>query len=222
MKVTTDGCLFGAWVANEMRGDTNHNMKTMLDVGAGSGLLSLMVAQKSEALIEAVEIDAAAALQAKENIAASPWKDTINVINGDVLQWKPQHQYDCIFSNPPFYENDLKSVKTVKNIAHHGDGLRLADLLLFINDYLKEDGSFFLLLPAKRLMEAGKMMIENGLHIHQKVLVKQTPRHEPFRVMIEGRKSKGEKKIESTMIIANDKGYTSEFIFLLKDYYLYL
>ena len=117
MKVTTDSCLFGTWVAKEMQAATTHNVKTMLDIGAGSGLLSLMVAQKNAVLIEAVEIDADAAQQARENVAASPWKDKINVVNRDVLQWKPSHSYDFIFSNPPFYENDLKSDKKGKNIA---------------------------------------------------------------------------------------------------------
>lgn len=227
MKVTTDGCLFGAWVAKEVGSEQqavgSQQPANFLDVGAGTGLLSLMVAQKNNAAIEAIEIDPAAALQAQENAAASPWKETISIINQDVLQWKTARQYDCIFSNPPFYENELKSGKGRKNIAHHDEGLKLNDLLAFIKLHMKKDGCFFLLLPAKREKEAEAVLQSHGLYLQRKVLVQQTLKHQPFRMMLQGRRQKVERVMEERMAIRDEKDqYTPEFSSLLKAYYLYL
>src|SRR5215213_7485932 len=91
MKVTTDACVFGAWSAEEIR---HLDPKQILDIGVGSGLLSLMIAQKNEAAIDAVEIDKEAAEQARENIQASPWKDHIHVTNENVLHLDTEKKYD--------------------------------------------------------------------------------------------------------------------------------
>lgn len=222
MKVTTDGCLFGAWVAKEVQPFTGLQVH-LLDIGAGTGLLSLMVAQKNNLAIEAIEIDPAAARQAAENVAASPWKETISITNQDVLHWRTTRQYDCIFSNPPFYENELKSGKGTKNIAHHDEGLKLAGLFQFIKTHLKSEGCFFLLLPAKREKEAAALLQSHGLCLQRKVLVQQTLKHQPFRMMIQGRRQKVERVTEERISIKNENDtYTPEFIALLKDYYLYL
>jgi tRNA1Val (adenine37-N6)-methyltransferase len=222
MKVTTDGCLFGAWVAKEVHRFTGLQVH-LLDIGAGTGLLSLMVAQKNSAAIDAVEIDPAAALQAQENVSASPWKETIFIIRQDVLQWKTTRQYDCIFSNPPFYENELRSGNGIKNIAHHDEGLKLSGLFQFIKRHLKSEGRFFLLLPAKRETEAEALLQSHGLHLQRKVLVQQTLKHQPFRMMIQGRRQKVERVTEERVSIRDEKDtYTPEFVSLLKDYYLYL
>lgn len=225
MKVTTDACLFGAWCAEALGHDhgPTADRKTLLDVGAGSGLLSLMVANKTEALIDAVEMDAAAAEQAKENAAASPWNEKITVIHADVLQWRPLHQYDCIVSNPPFYENDLRSPKAQKTLAHHNEGLSLAGLFWFVKEQLKKNGSFFVLLPAKRADEAEKLVRKNGLHLYQKTFVKQTQDRLPFRVMMQAGKTEKPERPETTIAIkSGEQDYSPEFVSLLKNYYLYL
>lgn len=222
MKVTTDACLFGAWVATEVHKLTSSQVH-LLDIGTGTGLLSLMMAQKTEGQIEAVEIDAAAAEQASENVAASPWSKRIQVLQQDVLQWQTARQYDCIFSNPPFYQNEIKSAKDQKNIAHHDEGLTLAELLPFIKNHLTEEGRFFLLLPAKREKEAEALLKSNGLFLQQKVSVQQTLKHQPFRLMIQGRRKKVAAVTEQAIHIKNEAdAYTPEFISLLQDYYLYL
>src|SRR5882724_8546870 len=104
MKVTTDACLFGAWATVGIR-KLAPEAKTILDIGSGTGLLSLMIAQQCDVLIDAVEIDKAAAAQAKENSTASPWKEKIMVIEGDIryMARYPINRYDIVICNPPFY-----------------------------------------------------------------------------------------------------------------------
>jgi len=222
MKVTTDGCLFGAWASAAIL-SAQPELKTCLDIGTGSGLLSLMIAQKNNSGIDAIEIDSDAAAQAKENIAASAWSNQINVITQDVLSWQTAKQYDCIVSNPPFYESELKSGRKTKDLAHHDEGLKLPQLFAFIKNHLTEEGIFFLLLPAKRAKEIDGLLKQGGLYQHQRIEVKQTPNHQPFRLMIMGGKKEVEQVGEATMFVKdeNDK-YTPAFTVLLKDYYLYL
>src|SRR5687768_1369738 len=105
MKVTTDSCLFGSWCAEEIRKD-NKPDDALLDIGTGTGLLSLIIAQKNDCLIDAVEIDTATAEQAKENLNASPFKEKIFIYNQDILKFK-NRLYDVIISNPPFYEKEI-------------------------------------------------------------------------------------------------------------------
>jgi tRNA1Val (adenine37-N6)-methyltransferase len=162
MKVTTDGCLFGAWCAREMQ-EEKPALKHILDIGTGTGLLSLMIAQKNKVEIDAVEIDASSSQQAAENIAASPWKNNIRVYHYDILDFSFDTVYDAIASNPPFYERELESENVQKNLAHHGHGLKMKPLLHFIKKQLKEDGHFYLLLPYKRLKDLERIINASGL-----------------------------------------------------------
>src|SRR5689334_19640143 len=118
MKVTTDACLFGAWCAQEIQ-CLQPVPRHLLDIGTGTGLLCLLIEQKNELPIEAVEIDPDAAQQARENVAASPWKHKIQIHHADILSCHPEQEFDCIVSNPPFYENELASQQDQKNLAHH-------------------------------------------------------------------------------------------------------
>ena len=222
MKVTTDGSLFGAWVAEELS-ITGSHLKTALDIGTGTGLLSLMIAQKNNILIDAVEIDAEAAVQARQNVTPSPFKESIFVEQANILNFK-QKSYDCIFSNPPFYQNELKSVGSKKNIAHHDEGLLLKDLFTIISSRLHLGGVFFLLLPAKRELEIDPLLKENNLFILKKLSVKQSVNHSTFRILIKGTndKNKPAEKDEVLSIYDDQKQYTPAFVQLLKDYYLYL
>ncbi|HZH67375.1 MAG TPA: methyltransferase [Flavisolibacter sp.] len=221
MKVTTDSCLFGAWCAHELQ-TSKVQYPQLLDIGTGTGLLSLMAAQKNNSEIDAVEIDNEAAQQAGENVAASPWKERITVWNEDVGQWIPTKKYNVILSNPPFYEGDLKSVKQSKNLAHHDDGLKLEALLKFVKTYLAKDGFFYLLLPAKRWEYLETLLAELDLHLHKKVAVKQSIVHTPFRLMVQGSHSKGELFTGNISIKDNREKYTYEFSSLLREYYLHL
>jgi tRNA1Val (adenine37-N6)-methyltransferase len=225
MKVTTDACLFGAWVAKEV-GSQQSTVDCVLDIGTGTGLLALMVAQKNEAvLIDAVEIDKEAADQANENAALSPWKERLNVINKDVKCFSFRHKYDLIISNPPFYENEIRSATDSKNVAHHSENLTLEELLLIIKSHLASRGSFFLLLPYKRNEEVKRVFKDHQLHISKILLVKQSVKHDYFRIMLKGKRNHKpghETIIEEMSILDYQQRYSPEFLSLLKDYYLHL
>ncbi len=224
MKVTTDACLFGAWVAHQIKNE-KISPKTALDIGTGTGLLSLMVAQKNNLTADTIEIDESSWEQAKENIAASPWKDRINVFHGDARSSDLNKQYDIIFSNPPFYEKELKSDNPGRNTALHGSDLSFDDLMRLIHDNLSPEGLFFLLLPYKRRDELHPLLREHDLCLKEIVFVRQSVTHDYFRIMIKG-KIRSEKCYEyffDELSIWNElRQYTDEFKSLLREYYLYL
>ncbi len=222
MKVCTDSCLFGAWVANYLS-DKNKPVKHILDIGAGTGLLSLMLAQKCcEASIDAVEVNTLSAQQARNNFAECTWKQRLHVIEGDVQECKPQHKYDFIICNPPFYENDLLGEDELKNIAHHNAGLTLRELMTAIKTLLHDEGSFAILLPYHRTKECEMLANEKGYCLLQQTSVKQTPKHSFFRSLNLFSKRKQPLMQNEICIKDANENYTSDFAFLLKDYYLHL
>jgi tRNA1Val (adenine37-N6)-methyltransferase len=219
MKVTTDACLFGAWCAGEISKEHTEGKKA-LDMGTGSGLLSLMVAQKTKLKIDAVEIENGAANQAGENINAAAFEHSIKVYHHDVKTFTPLG-YDFIISNPPFYEHDLKSDALLKNAAHHSSHLTLQQLVEIISHKLNQAGKFFLLLPFKRKNDIASLLKKQNLQIYKIVEVKQTENHNPFRIIISGSNIPGD--FESTSIdIKNGDDYSTTFKEMLRDYYLYL
>ena len=225
MKVTTDACLFGAWVAEEINNE-KLIINNCMDIGTGTGLLSLMFAQKNdEVLIDAIEIDKDAADQAKENAASSPWNERIDIINADVRGFSFKHKYDLIISNPPFYENEIRSETDSKNVAHHSEKLTLEELLLIIKNHLATKGSFFLLLPYKRNEEVKRFFKDHQLSISKILLVRHSVKHDYFRIMIKGSLSEKENKetgFDEISIWDDKQQYTIEFTNLLKEYYLHL
>lgn len=221
MKVTTDSCLFGAWVAQQIVKDNNADAR-MLDIGTGTGLLSLMVAQQTTGRIDAIELDPEAIDQARENVNNSPWAPRLNVYEGDAKNYSFPHQYDFIFSNPPFYENELRSDNKKKNMAHHDDGLTLDELLLIIEKNLTPAGKFYLLLPYKRHDSILQIIRNSPFKLSQTILIRQTVNHDYFRIMLEGQLKGTSNNSSEIAIRASEQEYTSEFISLLKDYYLYL
>jgi len=224
MKVTTDACLFGAWVAEEINNE-KLIINNCLDIGAGTGLLALMVAQKNpEIEIEAIEIDKDAAEQAKNNIASSTWREQINIVQADVKAFSFEKEFDLIISNPPFYENEIRSATYSKNVAHHSENLTVNELLGIIKKNLSKTGSFFLLLPYKRNEEVRKLFSDHKLNISKILFVRQSVKHDYFRIFIKGNLNGEEQETEFNELSIWDeqKHYTNEFVNLLKDYYLHL
>jgi tRNA1Val (adenine37-N6)-methyltransferase len=224
MKVTTDACLFGAWVAKIVEKEISlNNHSRILDIGTGTGLLSMMLAQKSSGIIDAVEIDVEAFRQAANNFENSSWNNRLTVFNHDVKKYQLENSlpYNFILTNPPFFENDLKSYSTKRNLAMHCEALGLDELLESIKRLLSSDGFFAILLPYHRSIYFEDLASTNGFYLAEKVLVKQTSSHSPFRAMLLfGNKTK--EIVEREIIIKEGNIYTDAFISLLKDYYLYL
>lgn len=217
MKVCTDACLFGAAVASE-----KITMKNCLDIGTGTGLLSLMLAQKNTTVqIDAVEIEADAALQAAENINASPWADRIKIINADILLCKLQTEYNCIICNPPFYENDLQSANRAVNNARHHTSLKLMQLAEIAANHLSGNGIFAILLPYHRIDFFINECAKIGLYLNKQILIKQSEKHPFFRGILFLKKEKLQPQY-SEMAIKSSGQYTEEFEALLKDFYLNL
>lgn len=217
MKVCTDACLFGAFTAGlDLKG------KQVLDIGTGTGLLSLMLAQKhGDTRIDAVEIDASAAEQALENIQSSPWPGNISLHHTDILHFEPAHHYDLIISNPPFFEDDLQSSDAAKNKAKHSTALSFSQLLKFAEANLSKKGIFAVLLPYTRVQGFIDLALDHGLYPARQVLVKQTMKHKYFRGMLFFERKKQELQYSEITIKDLDNKYTADFTMLLKDYYLF-
>lgn len=194
--------------------------KRVLDIGAGTGLLSLMLAQKSSAVIDAIEINTDAALQAAENFNTSPWSERLAVHHQPIQTWM-ETNYDLIISNPPFFEQDLKSPNTERNLALHDTGLTLEMLWLQVVRCLHTTGQFAILLPAHRLADCISLATKHAFYLWEEVLVHQTEKHSPFRVMLWFGRTANETK-QSSMVIKENGEYTERFRELLKDYYLRL
>jgi tRNA1Val (adenine37-N6)-methyltransferase len=221
MKVTSDACLFGAWVANKIQ-SLDLKEKHLLDIGAGTGLLSLMVAQQSDAKIDAVEIETAAAIQAQQNFEQSPWNNRLFLHNSSIQNFIPRYKYDFIFTNPPFFFNDLKSENQERNIALHATFLNLDELLQSIVNQLNENSYFAILLPNNRVEEFVNFAKQYSFYLAEIMHVKQTENHNYFRSMLLFSNQINGKLMESEIAIKIDNQYSNEFFELLKTYYLYL
>ena len=219
MKVCTDACLFGALVADNLSGKRN-----ILDIGTGTGLLSLMYAQKNtDAKIDAVEIDKDAAEQAQENVFHSIWKENIEVQHQPIQQFAntKNMRYDLILSNPPFFENDLRSPDIQRNKALHSSELTLKELIEVADKLLASNGSFCVLLPFSRMEYFIGLAEENNLYLTDQYLIRQTEKHTFFRSVLFFSKTERE-KINKEITIKTNETYSLRFTELLKDYYLHL
>ncbi|MEO6718834.1 MAG: methyltransferase, partial [Ferruginibacter sp.] len=198
MKVCTDACVFGAHVAAHIeKGMLPINL--VLDIGTGTGLLSLLLAQKNSAVIDAIEIDKDAATQSKENFSDSPWSHRLHVYNKDAKQFHPGKKYDCIITNPPFFEDDLHSPDERKNTAKHDLTLNFDQLLKVIDDHLSAEGFFAVLLPAQRAEDFIQVAEKQPFYLKEKVLFQHTVNHAWFRTILYFTRKKTEDIIEEEL-----------------------
>lgn len=220
MKVCTDACLFGAWVANKIVSE-EIIANNILDIGTGTGLLSLMLAQKINTNITAIEIEEAAYLQAKENINAA-FENNIFVAIGDITKKELDKKFDIIICNPPFFENQLKSGDVKRNAAMHATTLSYIGLAKAIQNNITENGKAFLLLPFYAIEYYEKILAIENLFVKHIVQINHSPLHSYFRAILMISKCKSGLIKTAISIKDNYKNYTAEFNVLLKDYYLYL
>jgi tRNA1Val (adenine37-N6)-methyltransferase len=218
MKVCTDACILGAWFAGKTA-----SWSLVLDIGSGTGLLMLMLAQKHKGEIQGIELDLAAYKQLKENITQSKWKEALKVFPGDARSYSFAHKFDFIITNPPFFEGDLTSTSDAANLAKHSKELTLAELLTVIDTNLESAGSFGILLPYHRMDYFIELAGTRQFYLQEKLLARQTPRHDFFRAILHFSRKKGNFVPGSELCIKDEKSvYTEEFVELMKDYYLYL
>ena len=225
MKVCTDACLFGAYVASK-----NIPANTILDIGTGTGLLSLMLAQKITASIDAIELDKDAAEQATENVNNSPWKERITIKNSSIQEHSriTQKKYDLIICNPPFYENSLKSPDTAHNKAIHAETLSLTELADAIINLLNKQGVAALLLPPYESSLFKNLAEAKGLYLNEVITIKDNAEDKVIREMsfyslaIHSVHAVNHPSYQQEIIIKDNNNYSPKFTSLLKDYYLYL
>jgi len=218
MKVGTDGVLLGAWVEVA-------RTKRVLDIGTGTGLIALMVAQRSQAQIDAIEIDPSAAQQAENNIARSPWHRRVHLSGCSLQQYQTNrsHSYDLLVSNPPFFAKSLKSQQKARLIARHNDLLTPHDLLQASQTLLPRQGRLAVIYPidmAQNLLNEAEAF---GLLCCRKTWVKPKQYLPAKRLLLELVRADGPiVPTETVLILENETrhSYTTEFIALVKDFYL--
>jgi tRNA1Val (adenine37-N6)-methyltransferase len=217
MKIGTDGVLLGAWTPLINYPDA------ILDIGAGTGILSLMLAQRSTAeQIDAIEIDEDAYEQCVENFEASPWGDKLFCFHAGLDEFvdDPEDQYDLIISNPPFYAEDFKTDDFQRDMARFQDALPFEELIEAAALLLSENGIFSVIIPYKEEGRFVSMCKEMDLFPLKITRVKGTPTSHIKRTLLAFTRKAQTPLIDELVIETARHQYTSEYIELTKDFYL--
>ena len=217
MKVGTDGVLLGAWTP------ISHHPEAILDIGTGTGLIALMLAQRTNALqIDAFDIDENAFEQAADNFESSPWNDRLFCYHAglDEFMEEPEDEYDLIVCNRPFYSEDYKSGNDARDTARFSDAMPFSDLIEAADLLLSEEGIFSVIIPFKE--EAGFVALADKFELYPTKItrVKGTPQSEVKRSLIAFSRKNTVPEIDE-MIIENARhDYTQDYIHLTQDFYL--
>lgn len=218
MKVGTDGVLLGAWSSVPGPG------KWVLDIGTGTGLIALMIAQRSKDVwVDALEIDPSSASQAKENFQNSPWEKRLKSIPSSFQAYSSQckKQYDLIICNPPFFSGSKKTQSKSKNLARHDDCLSLEDILTGSLSLMKETTIISLILPAQKEAAVSDLIAEHQMCCRRLTRVIPTPGKSSNRILLELSLIPG-KCIEDDLCIEMGKRhlYSDQFKNLVDGFYL--
>lgn len=214
MKVGTDGCLLGGWF------DTTGS-REILDIGCGSGLIAIMAAQRSNAAITGIEIDSEAAIQATKNVNNSPWKERIEIINKDFLEYNPDKLFDTIVCNPPYFVNSLKCGNASRTLARHSDSLDCNDFFRHSKHISTNNAKVSIVIPCDILSEWRTAAHLHGFFDKRITYIKTTPRKQPKRVLVEFTKGCYVTSQEHTLILEDEPGiYSNEATEILRDFYL--
>lgn len=222
MKVSTDACVQGAWLAHIWQ---SKPPAAILDIGTGTGLLSLMLAQAlPQAALAAIEINEEAYQQAMANVQESPWSDRIKVRRQALQEMDHAVQYDAIICNPPFFHNHLESQDEHRSMARHSHTLGKELLAEQVSRLLSTEGTAGILYPASEWESWEKIAAQQGLYLQQQLLIMPHARKDPNRVVgLMGRRREVQPAVTKLCIYeAGSRDYTPAFIDLLNPYYLHL
>ncbi len=214
LKITTDSILLGAWV------DINH-CHHILDVGTGNGVIALMLAQRCEAQIDAIDISEDNYYQALENFKNSPWYSRLNAYHISLQNFAPTSNYDHIVCNPPFFQNSLPSKNKSTSIAKHNICLSIEDFFRFTTELLNEIGRISIIMPFDEKERAIQSALKWGLSLTRMLKIKTTAHKPVKRVLLEFSNHYIPLTIEEISIYCKRNEYSNEYIKLTKDYYLH-
>ncbi|MCG2417972.1 methyltransferase [Aequorivita sp. F47161] len=217
MKIGTDGVLLGAWVS------LKNNPFSILDIGAGTGIIALQLAQRSNAeMVDALEIDDKAYEQCVDNFENSPWGDRLFCYHASLEEFveEIEDNYDLIISNPPFYSEDYKTTDESRDIARFSDALPFHELIESVSILLSEEGGFAVIIPRKEEENFIKMASAVNLFPNRICRVRGNETSEEKRSMLEFSFEKTSPKIENLIIETSRHKYTEEYKNLLREFYL--
>ena len=217
MKIGTDSILLGAWTS------LSHLPDSILDIGSGSGVLSLQMAQRSTAqLIDAVEIDEYAYEQCVENFENSPWGDRLYCYHASIQEFASEIEdsYDLIISNPPFFPEGVKSEVEARNTARFEDALPFEHLLVCVVYLLSEEGRFSTIIPKSEEEKFLQIAADNGLYPYRKCYVQGHSEAKIKRVLLDFGKDIKEPEIAHLTVEIERHKYSDEFKKLTSEFYL--
>lgn len=217
MKVGTDGVLLGAWVPVD-------NARRVLDIGCGSGLIALMIAQRSasDALIDGVELEPAAAQQAISNAESSPWAARVHIYEQDVHQFAENHpqQYDLIVSNPPYFAPAVACRDEARDTARYTSSLTHLALLNCAEKLITDDGIFCVVLPHELGIELARLGGQMGWYVRGQVNVRDRPGKPLHRMLLTLSRQAGEAIYQELDLRQSEGIYSTEFRQLISNFYL--
>jgi len=217
MKVGTDAILLGVW------SDVD-SVKSILDVGSGSGIISLLLASRSSANIDAVEIDPASVKEASENFNNSSFSKQLHIIHSDYTAYANicKKRYDLVISNPPFFVDfSFKPKEVSRKNARHSDTLDFEQLCEGVSKTLNPDGKFCLVLPKTEKEKFLRIALQSQLHLQKQMFISPKTKQPANRVNLQlGFNKRKEIQNEHFSIRENDLTFTNQFINFLKDYYI--
>jgi tRNA1Val (adenine37-N6)-methyltransferase len=217
MKIGTDGVLLGAWTS------LKDNPNSILDIGSGTGVIALMLAQRSSAeTIDALEIEEGAHAQCVDNFETSPWADRLFCYHAGLDEFidEVDEKYDLIVSNPPFYSEDVSSGNTSRDLARQNTSLPFDELLEGVTALLSESGIFSTIIPFKEEGHFIKLASQSRLFPKRITRVKGNPSSKRKRSLIEFRFVKSDVKVDTLTIEVGRHEYTQEYLALTTDFYL--